>query len=166
MLKLFLCSSVLLQLTACSGSSSGADAGTGNSISGTLGTLGAAQPIVSAFNISNSGETLIYLSSGALTCQQLTVSRWLGGTTAGTQVVEIVFQGAPVVGNIQVPPGEVNYAPGGMSSAFETNADSGMISLTTANVAGTLAGSFTATYGSDSISGQFNATYCANGQDY
>lgn len=159
-------------LAACGGSSpttptldAPADP-TGTTISGTLGSLGPVQKTVSSFVISNSGETLIYLGSDTLTCDELTVSRWLGMTKAGTQVVELVFKGDPKVGDIQVPPGEVNFAPGGMSSAHETGADSGVISLTTAEVHGNVAGTFDATYGSDSIAGTFHATFCANGQGY
>ena len=161
----------ILALGACGGGSSttptpDAPITTGTAITGTVGTLGPAQPTVSSFMISNSGETLIYLSSGALTCSQLTVSRWLGGTMPGTQVIELVFHGAPMVGDIQVPPGEVNYAPGGMSSANEVNADSGKITFTAADPMGMVAGSFSAKYGSDSIAGTFHATFCANGQGY
>lgn len=158
-------------LAACGGSSSTTtlDAPvdpTGTTISGTLGSLGAVQKTVSSFVISNSGETLIYLSSDTLTCADLMVSRWLGATKAGTQVVELVFKGDPKVGDIEVPPGEVNYAPGGMSSAHEVGADGGLISLTSAQAMGNVAGTFNATYGSDSIAGTFHATFCANGQGY
>jgi hypothetical protein len=116
--------------------------------------------------IANSGETLIYLSSGMLTCDQLTVSRWLGGTTAGTQVVELVFKGTPAPGTIDVPPGEVNYAPGGMSSAHEVNADAGSIFFETAVPENMVVGSFGAKYGGDVVTGTFHATFCPNGQGY
>ena len=161
---------LLLAAASCSSSSSPtADAGplpAGTAITGMLGTLGAAQATVSSFMISNSGETLIYFSSSPLTCSQLTMSRWLGGTVAGKQVVEIVLHGQPVVGDLQVPPAEVNYAPGGMSSANEVSADSGKITFTVANPMGDVAGSFSATYGADSIAGTFHATFCPNGQGY
>ena len=157
-------------VAACSSSSSPATPDApitaGTAITGTLGSLGAAQPTVSSFMISNSGETLIYFSSGPLTCDQLTVSRWLGATMAGTQVVELVFSGTPTVGDLQVPPAEVNYAPGGMSSAHEVSADSGKITFTAAQPMGAVAGSFSAKYGSDSIAGNFHATFCPNGQGY
>ena len=135
------------------------------SLNGTLGTLGAVQPTVSSLWISNSGETLIYMSSAPITCDQLTVSRWLGSTTAGSQVVEIVVKGAPQVADYPVPPGEVNYARGGKSSAYEVNADSGKISLTAAD-AQVVEGTVMATYGSNSISGTFHAEFCAGGQNY
>lgn len=147
-----------------SGTGTGGAAGN-TSLSGTLKTLGALQPTVSSLWISNSGETLIYLSSATITCDQLTVSRWLGSTTAGSQVVEIVIKGDPKVGDYPVPPGEVNYAQGGKSSAYEVNADSGKISFTAAD-AQAVEGTVMATYGSNSLSGTFHADFCANGQNY
>ena len=161
----------LLLTAACGSSSSTAtvDAGplpAGTAFTGTLGSLGPVQPTVSSLMISNSGETLIYFSSGAITCDQLTVSRWLGNTTAGTQVIELVFKGAPVVGDLAVPPGEVNFAPGGMSSSHEVGADGGKITLTVATPNAEVAGTVSATYGSDAITGTFHATFCANGQGY
>jgi hypothetical protein len=134
-------------------------------LTGTLGTLGAVKPTVSSLWISNSGETLIYMSSGALTCDQLKVSRWLGSTTAGSQVVEIVIKGAPKVGDYPVPPSEVNYAQGGKSSSYEVNADSGKISFTKAD-AQVVEGTVSATYGSNSITGTFHAEFCAGGQGF
>lgn len=135
------------------------------SLSGTLNTLGALQPTVSSLWISNSGETLIYLSSAEITCDELTVSRWLGSTTAGSQVVEIVIKGDPKVGDYPVPPGEVNYAQGGKSSAYEVNADAGKISFTAAD-AQVVEGTVMATYGSNSLRGTFHADFCASGQNY
>ncbi|CAN5907577.1 hypothetical protein BH11MYX2_BH11MYX2_27080 [soil metagenome] len=116
--------------------------------------------------ISNSGETLIYLSSATITCDQLTVSRWLGGTTAGSQVIELVIDGAPEVKTYPVPPSEVNFAAGGMSSAGETGASSGSIAFTVAEANSVVEGTVSAKYGSKSISGVFHATFCANGQGY
>ena len=139
--------------------------GGGTALTGTLGTLGAVQPTLSSLWISNSGETLIYMSSATITCDQLKVSRWLGSTTVGSQVVEIVIKGAPKVGDFPVPPGEVNFATGGKSSSYETGADSGKIAFTKAD-AQVVEGTVTATYGSKSISGAFHAEFCANGQGY
>ena len=135
------------------------------SLSGTLPSLGAVQPTVSSLWISNSGETLVYLSSAPITCDQLTVSRWLGSTTAGSQVVELVVKGAPQVADYPVPPGEVNCAQGGKSSAYEMNADSGKISFTKTDPP-VLEGTVMATYGSNSVSGTFHAEFCSGGQNY
>ncbi len=129
--------------------------------------LGAAQPTVSSLVISNSGETLIYLSSAPITCTMLQTSRWLGSATAGSQVVELIIKGDPTVNTFAVPPGEVNYAPGGKSSANEIGADSGSITFTKAMKAGPVAGSFSAKYADGSeISGTFAAEFCAMGQGY
>lgn len=138
----------------------------GTSLSGTLGTLGTVQPTVSSLMISNSGETLLYLSSAPLTCDQIKASRWLGSVTKGSQIVEIVIKGAPVVGDVAVPPGEVNYAQGGKSSSYEVGADSGKITFTKADAAA-VEGTVTATYGGGgAVHGTFHADFCAGGQGY
>ena len=71
---------------------------TSTELSGHLGELGDLKPTVSSLVIENSGEILIYLSSAALSCQQLTVSRWLGSVEPGAQVVEIVVPSERAVG--------------------------------------------------------------------
>lgn len=162
--------SLFLVGAGCSSSSSASpDAPSGplvTNLTGTLGSLGAVKPIVSSLMISNSGETLIYLSSAMLTCQQLTTSRWLGQATAGSQVIELIVSGDPSVKKYPVPPGEVNFAQGGMSSATETSADSGTIEFTSADINTVAEGVVTAKYGSNQISGTFHATFCAGGQGY
>ena len=139
----------------------------GSTLTGKLGKLGAVKPVVSSLFIANSGETLVYLSTGPITCDQLTASRWLGGTTAGSQVVEIVIKGTPTIGTVAVPPGEVNYAEGGKSSSYEVNAASGSITFTAFTAKTIVAGTVKATYDDGSaITGSFHATYCDGGQDY
>lgn len=141
-------------------------AGAGTTLTGTLGDLGAIKPTVSSLMIANSGETLIYMSSEPITCDMLTVSHWLKSVKAGAQVVEIVIKGDPKVTTIQVPPGEVNYAAGGKSSSYEVNADSGSITFTKAEAKNVVDGTLSATYGNNSISGTFHATFCTGGQGY
>jgi hypothetical protein len=135
-------------------------------ITGKLGELGDAKPMVSSLFISNSGETLVYMATEPLSCNGLTISRWLGQTPEDTQVVEVVIKGDPEVKDYPVPPGEVNYAKGGRSSAFEVNADGGSISFHTAKVSELVEGQFTANYGADTVSGTFHATFCDGGQGY
>jgi hypothetical protein len=146
----------------------GADAGSQSALTGTLGALGAVQPIVSSWVISNSGETLVYLSTAPLTCDTLQASRWLGTQPAGSQVVEIVMRGTPTPGQtVAVPPGEVNYAGGGRSSSYEVNAASGSINYMQATANGPVTGMVQATYRDGSmIMGTFHADFCANGQNY
>lgn len=139
-----------------------------SALTGTLGKLGPVQPIVSSYVISNSGETLIYLSTATITCQTLQTSRWLGGTQAGSQVVEIVMRGNPSAGQtVNVPPGEVNYAAGGKSSSYEVVATSGSFTFSSAKAMGLVEGSVSATYADGSkIAGTFHAEFCANGQQF
>ncbi|MDB4937569.1 MAG: hypothetical protein JWP87_4541 [Labilithrix sp.] len=144
----------------------GSSAG-GTALTGKLGALGDVKPTVSSLWISNSGETLVYMSSAPLTCEQLKTSRWLGAATAGSQVIEIVIRGAPKVGDVAVPPGEVNFAQGGKSSSYEVNADSGNITFTKAEATGVVEGTLSASYaGGDTVSGSFHADFCAGGQGY
>jgi hypothetical protein len=146
----------------------GGTPGTSTNVTGTLGPLGPVKPIVSSFVISNSGETLIYLSSAPLTCATMQASRWLGGQPAGSQVIELVMKGKPAVGQtVSVPPGEANYAAGGKSSAYETSAASGSLKFTRSDANGVVEGSLSAKYADgSSISGTFHAEFCANGQQF
>ena len=144
------------------------DSGTPMVLTGTLGALGAVGPIVSSWVISNSGETLIYLSSAQLTCATVQTSRWLGSQPAGSQVVEVVIRGTPTSGQtVNVPTSEVNYAGGGRSSSYEIRAASGRVTFTTAAASSAVQGTLQATYADgSSISGPFHAEFCANGQGY
>jgi len=141
------------------------DAGT-TALTGTLGTSGAVQPIVSSHVISNSGETLIYMTTAPTTCDDLMTSRWLGSVTPGAQVIEIVVSGPAKVG-----PGnktEVNWAIGGRSSSYEQNAKTANVTFTSAAAMGVVEGTVMATYENPpgSLSGHFHAEFCPNGQDY
>ena len=82
------------------------------------------------------------------------------------RVVEIVIPGDPTVGSMEIPPAEVNYAPGGMSSAYEVGADSGTVTFTSATVDGPVEGTVTATYPHGDVAGAFHAEFCAGGQGY
>jgi len=144
----------------------GASAST--SLTGTLGSLGAVQATVSSLVTANSGETIVYLSSAPLTCADIQTSRWLGSLPKGSQVVELVIKGAPKPSTYKVGPAEVNYAPGGMSSAYEKSADSGSITFTEGAASSAVSGTISATYGSPKgdVSGSFHAEFCAGGQEY
>jgi hypothetical protein len=145
------------------------DAGSAEtSLTGTLGALGAVQPVVSSLVIANSGETIIYMSTSKIACSDLAESRWLLKLPAGSQVVEIVIKGAPKLQKYAVPSAEVNYAPGGKSSSYEKNAASGSITFTEGAANAAVSGTVTATYNSPagSVSGDFHAEFCAGGQEY
>jgi len=155
----------------------------GNSLTGMLGTLGPAKPIVAAFTIHTGPlivlqdrEARIYLSSAPLTCAQISTAGWLSSAAAGSQVTEIVVSsfeqalGAPIgAPGTGIPPnavGEVNYAEGGKSSADEVKATSGLI-LTTGLADGGVHGTLDATFADGShLTGMFNAHFCAGGQIY
>jgi hypothetical protein len=153
----------------------GMSASGGNSATGMLCTLGAVKPIVSALITANSGETLVYLSTVPLTCTQMMASRWLGSTTAGGQMIEIVI--GPAAGgtspsvNMAISTGllagEVNFAPTGGSSGAETTAASGSITFTKFMAMGPAEGTFMASYGCGGmVMGTFKAEFCNGGQGY
>ncbi len=135
-------------------------------VAGTLGDLGPAQPMVSSLMIENSGETLVYLSTTQLSCNGLTISRWLGQTPPEAQVIEVVLHGTAAVSTFDVPPNEVNYAKGGRSSAFEVVADSGQLNVVTARPGELVEGDFDVFFGADEVTGSFHATFCDGGQGY
>jgi hypothetical protein len=139
-------------------------------LSGTLGALGEMQPTLSSFVISNSGETLIYLSSQEIDCALLMKEggKWLASLEPSAQVIEIVVRGTPKLGTIMVGMVEVNYAGGGKSSAYEKNARSGSVTFTLSELNGPVEGvveaGFTNPIGD--ISGSFHAEFCKGGQQY
>lgn len=135
-------------------------------LQGRLGDLGDVKPMVSSLMISNSGETLVYMSTEPLSCAGLTISRWLGQVPPDAQVVEIVIKGDPTEKTYDVPPGEINYAKGGRSSAYEVVADSGQITFVTAKPGELVEGEIDAHYGDDEVKGTFHATFCDGGQGY
>ncbi len=154
------------------GGAAGAPAADGTtSLSGTLGDLGPVASTTTSLMITNSGETLIYLSSAPITCDMLKTSRWLGSVDASAQVVEIVFKSTAKVGALTIGPpdeAEVNYAKGGRSSAYEKTASSGTVTLTTYTPQGPAEGTIEAKYANPtgSVSGRFHAEFCDGGQGY
>jgi len=135
-------------------------------LTGMLGDLGTVVDTVSSKVISNSGETLVYLTSAELTCDQLMVSRWLGAFDKGAQVVEIVISGPPHVGQAY-DDAEVNYASGGKSSAYEVGAKTTHVVFTESQKDGPVAGTVSATYANGGhVQGVFRAEFCGGGQGY
>lgn len=146
------------------------DVGNGSDLTGMLGALGDVKPVLSGWATTNGLETLIYLSSSPLTCEQMMTegTPWLSTLPAGTQVIEIVVRGMATVGttNVGFLAGEINYAEGSKSSSFEVNADSGSITFTTTEAMGVYEGSLEATYPMGSLMGTFHAEWCEGGQEY
>jgi hypothetical protein len=142
----------------------------GNSLSGTLGTLGAVKPVVNGWATTNGLETLIYLSSSPLTCAMMMTKgvKWLASLPAGTQVIEIVVRGTAMVGTTPVGSlqGEVNYAEGSKSSSTEVTASGGSIMFTKADAKKVFEGMVMATYSKGNLMGTFHADWCEGGTEY
>jgi hypothetical protein len=176
-----------------SGSGESADAGgnggaaptpvhPGNSLTGTLGTLGPAKPIAAALAVHIGKQGVIYLSSAPLTCAQIMTAGWLQSATAESQVVEIVISflstGPFTIGADAgaVFAGAVNYATGGTLSTAEVMAKSGTILVNAVflgpgdpyTATGYLRGSVEdATFADGSkLAGTFFADFCVGGQHY
>lgn len=157
--------------TACASSDSAADSAVVDVLTGTLGDLGAVQPIVAGQVIEYSGETITYLSTVDLACSDMAESRWLGNLDPDAQIVEIVYKSDTTSTELEVGGTgslEVNYAKGGRSSAYEESAVSGTVSLTSHTAGGPIAGYVNATYSDPSgeVYGPFQADFCEGGQQY
>jgi hypothetical protein len=175
-----------------SGSGGSADAGSvggpaptpvpGNSLMGTLGTLGPAKPIVASHAITTycgatpcikaNSQVRIYLSSAPLTCAQMMTAGWLQSATDGSQVVEIVVSGlsagfypiGAAAGPFNVV--AVNYAAGGTPSTAEVTATSGGIVVNAVSLGPDplQRGTVDATFADGSkLAGTFLARFCAGG---
>lgn len=160
-----------------SGSSAAAGSGaapmSGSHVTGTLGALGDAQPVMAGWATTNGLETLVYLSSAPLTCAMMMTQgvKWLSKLPAKSQVIEIVV-GNPsntkkyTIGtSAALGGGEVNYAEGSKSSSTEVTGRTGSITFTKAMAKGVQEGTFevTAPY---MASGTFHAEWCEGGTEY
>jgi hypothetical protein len=153
---------------AGTGGAGGSSGGT-NTITGTLGALGAAKPIMNAWATTNGPETLIYLSSAPLTCPDMMTMgvKWLSKLPAGTQVIELVVMGAASMKTYNIGPlmGEVNYAEGSKSSATEVTGKAGSLTFTKAMAKGVHEGSFMVTSPFTAMA-TFHAEWCQGGTEY
>jgi hypothetical protein len=153
------------------GSSAGAGGSSGgtNTITGTLGALGAAKPIMNAWATTNGPETLIYLSSAPLSCPDMMTMgvKWLSKLPAGTQVIELVVPGTASTKMYSIGPlmGEVNYAEGSKSSATEVTGKAGSLTFTKVMAKGVHEGSFMVTSPFTAMA-TFHAEWCQGGTEY
>ena len=160
--------------SASDAGSGGAKAPTGGStITGTLGALGPAQPVMAGWATTNGLETLVYLSSSPLTCAQMMTRgvKWLSTLPAKTQVIEIVVGNPSAVKSYAIGSsaafggGEVNYAEGSKSSSTEVTGKAGTIMFTTATAKGVQEGMINVT-APFMVSGTFHAEWCEGGTEY
>jgi hypothetical protein len=129
---------------------------------------------MAGFAITNSLETLVYLSTAPLTCAQMMTMGmgWLPKQPAGSQVMEVVYTANPSTttytigsGPAAVGGGEVNMAEGGKSSSGEVTATAGSITLTKTMPRGVQEGKLDIT-APFMVSGTFHAEWCEGGSEY
>ena len=154
---------------AAGGTGGGGSAGT---LTGTLGALGAAKPVMAGWATTNGLETLIYLSSAPLSCAMMMTSgtKWLATLPAGTQVVEIVTSQPSTVkmysiGSVFAGNAEVNFAEGSKSSSTEVLGSAGSVTFTKAVAMGAQEGTLAVT-APFTLSGPFHAEWCQGGTEY
>lgn len=152
------------------GGAAGATTGGSSMLTGTLGALGPAQPIMAGFAITNGPETLVYLSSAPLTCAQMMMGgvKWLSTLPAKSQVVEIVVPGTAsaktyMVGSFMA---EVHYAEGSKSSSTEATASSGSVVFSKASKGGVHEGTVSATFPMGMLMGTFHTEWCQGGTEF
>lgn len=167
-------------MVAAAGSSAGGATGAagggaanGSMITGTLGALGPAQPVMAGWATTNGLETLVYLSTAPLTCAMMMTQgvKWLSKLPAGSQVIEIVV-GNPsstktyMIGQAAaLGGGEVNYAEGSKSSSTEVTGKTGKITFTKAGAMAVQEGTIEVT-APQMFSGTFHAEWCQGGTEY
>ena len=113
---------------------------------------------------------VVYVLSKPTSCSLLSAPGWDAKLAPGTQHLEMKeFGSAPgsyaVVTTKTPAPGEaaVNYTINDGGTAVETSGSGGVVTIATLNASKDITGRYDLTFGTTSISGTFDATYCAGG---
>jgi len=121
----------------------------------------------------NGLETLVYLSTGPLTCAMMMTQgvKWLSKLPAKSQVIEIVT-GTPSSAKVYnigtaaaLGGGEVNYAEGSKSSSTEVTGKAGKVTITKGGAMAAQEGMIEVT-APFMASGTFRAEWCQGGTEY
>ena len=118
-------------------------------------------------------DTVVYLFSEKVDCDQITKAGWDGTLADGTQMLEIKMIGSdlavyPVVATATPAPGEasVNTTLVSAGQPTEGAAKSGTVTLAAFTAGASAAGSFDLKFaGGEALSGTFAVTYCAAGRE-
>ena len=118
-------------------------------------------------------DTVVYLFSEKVDCDQITTAGWDGTLADGTQMLEIKMIGSdlavyPVVATATPAPGEasVNTTLVSAGQPTEGAAKSGTVTLAAFAAGASAAGSFDLKFaGGEALSGTFAVTYCAAGRE-
>jgi hypothetical protein len=132
-----------------------------------IGTIAGAAfgPVARAYWIGNPGAgslpTQIYITGAPLDCSSITAPLW-DKTIGNAPLLELGVRGMrPSPYRIGVD-ADASYLPSGTSS-FNPSADSGTVTIEDVHATMDVAGSFQLHFAADSLSGVFDAAYCAGG---
>lgn len=114
-------------------------------------------------------EAVMFLFSAPTECAAISTEAWDETILDGTKVIEIHTMGlAPAAYVVKDRPDDGEAGAMFVTSSLtdtpsEMSADGGTITLTTLTPATAAAGTFTLEFGSDSVTGDFNAGWCPTG---
>ncbi|HEY8040761.1 MAG TPA: hypothetical protein VIF15_13240 [Polyangiaceae bacterium] len=157
------------------GSSSGSDGGGGTTISGS----GDGTPFTNAATAlwlgapDSAATTVVYVFSNPVQCSDLATPGWDKRITDKTQFLEMkMFGTAPatftVTTSVTPAPGEasVNYTLSSQTATpVETGGTGGTVVLTTVNASTDVTGTFDLQFGTNKLTGTYDATYCPGGHE-
>jgi hypothetical protein len=116
--------------------------------------------------------TVVYVFSEPVACAELCATGWDARIADGTQILELKLFGTQpgtfdVVKTATPAPGEASvnttFVSGG--NPAEQGASAGSVELTALAAGQSAQGSFTLAFGSDALTGTFDATYCPGGHE-
>ena len=146
---------------APSGGDAVADAGAmgSGSVSGTIGA-NAWPSVMSALWIGNpqSNPTEIFLFDAPVACASITSPNW-DKPLGNTQILELGVNGTTARTYAVPAEADVNY----LRAQANPTADSGSVTIASITPTTKIVGTFTAKFGADTLTGSFEAIYCAAG---
>jgi hypothetical protein len=104
-------------------------------------------------------QTQIYLADERLPCQAISAPGWDKTIGASSQVLEMGLAAATVSTFTIRTDADANYLGG----PYNPSADAGTVTVAVVHPSQNIAGSFDLHFGADTLSGTFDASFCATG---
>ena len=106
-------------------------------------------------------QTQVYLSGATIACSDISAPLW-DKLIGNSSLLELGTRGmTPGSYSIGVD-ADGSYLPSAMS-AFNPSATGGVVTISEVHASTNIVGTFQLTFGTDTLSGSFDATYCATG---